>query len=307
MGLETVTHIGDLSITDPVPNDARAQGDDHIRNIKRALKADLVVEHEINGANAGTHKFKSGATSTRPTAGVAGRPYFNTETLGLERDDGGQYLPVISPPRFAVDTSGAANTITLALVPATPIVSYNQVIYVQVGNTNTGAVSVVVDSFGGLPLYKWADGAQGVLEAGDIRAGQIIALRYSSNVTAHFELLTPVANSIKLDRITKLDGLKARAKDWGTITSNLTLNFSDADLHTVTIGANVTITLASAFTEDKALIVVKNLSNYTTTIAGVDNDVPTMTVGTNIQDFLGVVKSFNRITVVGTKKNRSAG
>jgi hypothetical protein len=42
MGLEVVTHISDLVITNPVgATDPKSQGDDHIRNIKKALKTDL--------------------------------------------------------------------------------------------------------------------------------------------------------------------------------------------------------------------------------------------------------------------------
>ena len=39
MGLEAVTYISDLVITNPVAGDPRNEGDDHIRNIKKAIKA----------------------------------------------------------------------------------------------------------------------------------------------------------------------------------------------------------------------------------------------------------------------------
>ena len=38
MALETVTHINDLVVTNPTSTDPASQGDDHIRNIKRAIK-----------------------------------------------------------------------------------------------------------------------------------------------------------------------------------------------------------------------------------------------------------------------------
>ena len=42
MGLEAVTHISDLVITNPVgATDPKSQGDDHIRNIKKALRTDF--------------------------------------------------------------------------------------------------------------------------------------------------------------------------------------------------------------------------------------------------------------------------
>lgn len=41
MALETVTNIADLVITNPTSTDPKSEGDDHIRNIKKALKTDL--------------------------------------------------------------------------------------------------------------------------------------------------------------------------------------------------------------------------------------------------------------------------
>jgi hypothetical protein len=41
MGLETVTHIADLNELWPLGSDLKAEGDDHIRNIKKALKTDF--------------------------------------------------------------------------------------------------------------------------------------------------------------------------------------------------------------------------------------------------------------------------
>lgn len=38
MALETVTHISDLVVTNPASTDPASQGDDHLRNIKKALK-----------------------------------------------------------------------------------------------------------------------------------------------------------------------------------------------------------------------------------------------------------------------------
>lgn len=41
MGLETVTHISDLDPANPDADDPKSQGDNHLRNIKTALKTDL--------------------------------------------------------------------------------------------------------------------------------------------------------------------------------------------------------------------------------------------------------------------------
>lgn len=53
MGLEVVTHLSDLVITNPVGAvDPKSQGDDHIRNIKKALRTDFP---NISGVVTATH------------------------------------------------------------------------------------------------------------------------------------------------------------------------------------------------------------------------------------------------------------
>ncbi len=52
MGLETVTHISDLATANPLGTDPRSEGDNHIRNIKTAIKTDFP---NISGAMTATH------------------------------------------------------------------------------------------------------------------------------------------------------------------------------------------------------------------------------------------------------------
>ena len=52
MALETVTHIDDLVITNPVATDDKSQGDDHIRNIKKAISLTFA---NVTGAISATH------------------------------------------------------------------------------------------------------------------------------------------------------------------------------------------------------------------------------------------------------------
>jgi microcystin-dependent protein len=52
MGLETVTHIDDLVIANPVATDDKSQGVDHLRNIKKAIKATFA---NVTGAISATH------------------------------------------------------------------------------------------------------------------------------------------------------------------------------------------------------------------------------------------------------------
>lgn len=52
MALETVTHISDLVVTNPTSTDPKSEGDNHLRNIKTALKTDFP---NISGVVTKTH------------------------------------------------------------------------------------------------------------------------------------------------------------------------------------------------------------------------------------------------------------
>ena len=307
MTLEVVNHIGDLSIVDPPNTDSETEGDDHIRNIKKALQADMPVEHQTTGANAGAHKLKMGSSAARPAAGVVGRPYFNTDTLNLQRDDGTAWQDVAALPRYAQDTSVTPNLITVALLPPSPTVSLNQTLFVRVAVTNTGATNINVDALGNVPVKKIAGGVVVDLEAGDILATQIIELKYNPAGTPFFQLLSLTANEITNTQVVKLNALKPRFKDHGTQTIPYALDLSLADLHIINVNSNITITISSSsFTSDKATLVIRNQNNFTITLAGIDNDSPTLTVGIVKQDILALIKSFGKISCVGQVLNRSA-
>lgn len=68
MALETVTNIDDLVITNPLSTDARSQGDDHIRNIKLALKTDLPNITGVMTATQAELNVNTGVTGGTVTA-----------------------------------------------------------------------------------------------------------------------------------------------------------------------------------------------------------------------------------------------
>ena len=75
MALETVVHISDLVATNPVVSDSRSEGDDHIRNIKDALKRDFPNINAIVSVTPAELNYLDGATSniqTQITGIVAG-------------------------------------------------------------------------------------------------------------------------------------------------------------------------------------------------------------------------------------------
>ena len=108
-----------------------------------------------------------------------------------------------------------------------------------------------------------------------------------------------------VDVITTSTG-KPLSKDWGVVTSNTQIDLDDADFHQVECGANLTLTFASANTLDRATVAIHNNGSYTIGTAGIDNNDPTLTVGTNVQDIIGLVKSHGKITTVGLMDNVSA-
>ena len=63
MALESVTHIDDLEVANPLGTDPRSQGDDHIRNIKVALKTDFPNITAAVSATAAELNLASGITA----------------------------------------------------------------------------------------------------------------------------------------------------------------------------------------------------------------------------------------------------
>lgn len=68
MGLETVTYISDLVAGNPTANDPKAQGDDHLRNIKAALKNTFP---NVSGAATVTQAQLNYLASASGTTGTA--------------------------------------------------------------------------------------------------------------------------------------------------------------------------------------------------------------------------------------------
>jgi len=64
MALESVTHIDDLNASNPTTSDGLSQGDDHIRNIKTALKTDFP---NINGVVSASDEDLSACTNFEET------------------------------------------------------------------------------------------------------------------------------------------------------------------------------------------------------------------------------------------------
>lgn len=99
---------------------------------------------------------------------------------------------------------------------------------------------------------------------------------------------------------------KPSVLDMGSVGVDTAIDISKADLIVIDITAAITLTFSSSLATDRATVAIKNSGSYAITIAGIDNNVPSLTAGTNVQDILGLVKSFGKITTVGLMDNMSA-
>lgn len=128
MGLETPTFISDLTPTNPVSNDPKGQGDDHIRNLKTALKntfPNASKAHYLPSTQAKTADFAVVSTDMNKTflvdttAGVvtATLPSLASGDAGWEcsfiKTNTGTNTMYIAPPAGTIqsgEVSGLAKT-----------------------------------------------------------------------------------------------------------------------------------------------------------------------------------------------------
>ena len=149
---------------------------------------------------------------------------------------------------------------------------------------STGVVSVVGGTEAASPVAP-------AIPAGKFPVAQVSLLTSTTEITN--SIITDERNSFTAK--TKVD-----VKDWGSKGSNFSLDLAAADLHIVDCTAAITITMLSSLTNDKATVVIKN-GNFVITLADIDNDSPTLTQAASTQDFVGLVKSFGKISAVATQ------
>lgn len=261
----------------------------------------------------------------RPTAGF----FSSLAVTSLQIQDGA----------FNTDlaAAGSANAYTVTLSPAPTSMADGLHFYWRPSVANTGASTINVNGLGIVPLVR-PDGS--ALSAGDITAGVIAETFYDANNNQ--AVLLSVANHAEsADLATDSDNLggqtpayylalanatgvlppaqispqgagstldadlwqgKPRVVDHGVVTVDTAIDLSDADIQVIEFGADATLSISSANANDKSLVVIKN-GGYTITLAGIDNESPTLTEAASTQDFLGIVSSFGKITCVGFVPN----
>ena len=104
MGLESPTYISDLVSTNPTTGDPKNEGDDHIRNIKSAIKATFP---NVSGAVAPTHtelNYVDGVTSAIQTQFNQLKPSWTTvSSTPYSAADGGWYLVRTNSSAIEID------------------------------------------------------------------------------------------------------------------------------------------------------------------------------------------------------------
>jgi hypothetical protein len=91
-------------------------------------------------------------------------------------------------PIFAVDSSGAANTITVSPSPTYPTVITGTRIYVQIANSNTGATTLNVNGQGAVAVQQETNSGLAALAGGELPAGGTFLFSYTGSV---WEVLNP--------------------------------------------------------------------------------------------------------------------
>jgi len=200
-------------------------------------------------------------------------------------------VQISKPVQYAGIAGGTVNALTVSV----GIVAYDNddVIFLRSLGINTiTAPTINTDGLGIRTVVKNGNAALAIGDLGP--AGRELVLKYNST-NSNWELLNPVPFA---------GGVVT--KDWGILTTNTIIDLSLADLHQLEAGASITLTFVSFSTIDRATIAIQNGGGYTITAAGIDNNSPTLTIGTNVQDIIGLVKSHGKLTLVGLMDNQSS-
>lgn len=269
MGLEAASYISELVITNPDGADQAYTSDDHHRLVKTVLKTQF--------PNFTATAMNASVVELNYMVGVTGQP---PEKSNVQL---GAYT-------FAAD-SGIADAYVITLTPVPSAYADGMRVWVLIGNANTGASTLNVNSLGAIAI-KYIDGSD--LRADALRADAIHEFVYRADTTPYFQLINP-----------SFDVEKSAVKDHGTQATNYTLQMDEADFHVIAFSAAATLTIASSLTSDKATVALKNNNNIIT-MAGVTVDSPTPTVGADVQDIFGFAKSFGQIILTGAVYNKTA-
>lgn len=251
-------------------------------------------------------------TIERAQQGTAARAYSANDPIGLfltatsldnfpKKDEDNAYtgkqkfgskVTVQSAFNYA-EASAVGDDYSLTLDPAPSAIADGMPIHFKAPSANTTATpTLAVNTLGPYVITK--NGGQ-PLRPGDIPAnGAVTVIKVTISATNYYELQNTPAQT-----------QKPLVKDHGIKGANYTIDLSEAEMHLVAFTAPATLSINSSYTNDKAIVVIKN-GNNAIALSGIDNDSPTLTTAANAQDFLALVKSFGKISCVSGVYNRTA-
>lgn len=151
---------------------------------------------------------------------------------------------------YAPDTSGAANTITVALPVAPPAYSNGLTIVALIANTNTGATNINVNSLGSIPVHFKGSALNGQ----ELQATQLSVFCYDGGA---FQLLSNFSSPSTVFVGTTTSG-SANAQTTSTTPSSYTLSVGNI----ITFEAGITNTGAVTLNaESTGAVTIKKVSS----------------------------------------------
>lgn len=158
--------------------------DTHDQDIADSI-GQLLLRDGGNTATAnipmGGFRFSNIGDATALTQALTARQHIN---------NAGQYCSV----------GGSANAITLSTGFSTSAYTAGQTFSFKVGTTNTGSVTVNVDSLGAKALVR-ADGSNTDLQSGDLVSGALVEIQYDGT---RFQLRAPTTTSTSADVLARI-------------------------------------------------------------------------------------------------------
>lgn len=206
MGLESVNHISDLNTSNPTISDGLSQGDDHIRNIKTALKTDFP---NINGVVSASDEDLSacagfsgsissdGTTVTIPTAKFLdiidagglkiGSVAVTITAAEANLNDGAVAGTIVNSKTVVYGAAGEVNATTLQIAGTSITATATELNYAD--GPNAANKFLLLDGSG---LIPYAQQTAGVL-LNDSVTGIVSSLAATTWSSAQTEALTSVS------------------------------------------------------------------------------------------------------------------
>jgi len=256
MALESVEHIDDLNVSNPLGTDARSQGDNHIRNIKTALKADFPNVDAACNPTPTEFNVLAGVTAGTAAASKAVVLDSNTRINGVDLVASGSYS--VAGTGILVDSSGTMTLSNVDALDATTETTIESAIDSLTNLVTTGALNSgsITSGFGSIDIGSSVLSTTGTITgpSGTWDSGGMDIAASDSYAVAGTDILSDSSGTMTLSNVDALDSTTEATIETAIDTlSNLTTTgalgsgsitsgFGNIDIGSSTIGATGTIT-----------------------------------------------------------------